>query len=1104
VVLRRRLALPALLAVLLAACATQRVDPGVDPAAVSRVVGDVMSAQARLGVDDKLAALADLERFLLQTDLRTERVARALNQLADLYLTIEVNTYRRALRRADGGGAVLRHDRSIPLYRKVLADYPERAANHEVYYQLARAYDDLGNTAKEAETLTALVERAPAGPHLGEAWFRLGELAFDDGRFNRAEARYAAALKAGGDERMVDFAAYKRAWALYLMPDYDRAMEAAVAFLDDRRVDRGQGPVLDSRAMPEPDWERVREVMFILARMLDDEGDVPALERLFAHGRDYLPLLYRRLGEVQAQMGDPAAGVATYDAFIRAHPDSPLAPDFLGYMVDLYTDERDVKRAVAVRERLVRDYAPGGAWWEKQGAATRRRMAPVIRQTAQRLARHYHSVAQETQAAADYARAADAYRRVLAAYPDGPGEGETRFLLGEVLFEAGDYGAAAEAYRGAAYDVPVHKRSGEAAYAAVFARERLLGETPGDGPDYDARLTALADEFNRMVLAFPREPRVEAAYERITGLLFERGGYDALYRMTDHMLRYGPRSRGLHTRAWRILGEAALKTGRLEEAETALVQALDYVTDDVEEAGRIRRLLAAVYVSRADAPGVDDQAAGGWLLKAAAVVAPDDPLARTARVDAGLAYVRAQDVPAALDTFGAFLSAYPGDPQEEKIARAVVQMGEEALARNDTEAAQAAWDRYLQWFAGRWPERDRVIGAYQGRTRLAEGDLTAADTAFTALLGSYAEGQAPEEEVDRLAGIRFKRAAARIEAGDPAGLDILQGVADDLPNSRIAPKALEAIVTSAGSVGAPPERALAAAALLVARYPDREEAEAAKDAEPDLLVAAGRHGDAARALLERAGEVPHDRARALRLRAVGLLADHGEVDAAVEVLAGLRDDFLPGSDAWVAAERDRLRVALARSTRWPEDDPALDRALNEGLLEAIAPLADADVLGAEGRRLGAELWLARAADARKGFEAVRLVPPLKENLAAKQAALKEALEAFGSAAGYRSRDATLNATRQTGEVLEDFANALLASPVPGELTEAQGEIYRRALAKRAAPYLARAVKAHEQNLERARDGLAGPDVEASVLALGRLRPDRYDRPEIGVRPVDAR
>lgn len=1098
---RRGTPLALLAAVLAAGCAARTPTPGVDAAAVERVVGDVMSAQVRIGMDEKLAALAELEGFLTHTDLHSERVAQALAELGDLYLTIELNTYARQSA-ARTVHAVIHHDRSIPLYRKVLADYPDRAANHSIYYQLARAYADLGDSAGEGAMLEALVTRTPRGPHVAEAQYRLGELAFDAGRFKTAAARYDAALAVkDADERLRDFAAYKRAWADYLVPDYAAGAPAAVAFVDLHRVPRGGGLVLDSQALAEPDWDRVREVVLILARMVRATGGVDELEAL-AGTRDYLPMLYERLGEVAIQLGRTKDGIAVYEAFLERHAEAPQVPDFYGHMVDSYTDARDVDAAVRVRERLVRACGPGSPWWNAQSAGTRVAAGPVVRETAYQLARHHHAVAQEKKTPAAYARAAAAYRDYLSAYGDSREAPEARFLLGEILFESGDFAGAAEAYRAAAYDDPPHRRSGEAAYAAVYASERLLAETPQKDTRYDARLGALVDVFSRLVQTYPQDPRLEAAYGRIAGLLFDRKDNARLYDLSDKVIRFGPRQLSLHRVAWRNLGEAALALGWYDRADGALNQALVYAADDPKAAGEIRKLLAANAAAQASAPGVTDAEAGERLLQAADRLGSDDPLGRAARVDAGMAFLKAGDEARAVAVFGDFVQRFPDDPQRDRVSRAVLQTGEAALARGDPDAASAAWDRYLAWFQGEWPDRDRLVAQNRARTDLAAGDLAAADRAFTVQLNSYPPGQAPEELVDRLAGVRYKRAAALIDAHDPEGLKVLRGIADDLPNSRVAPKALDAILQAAATVGAPPAVAVGAAEMLVARHPDTPEAEAARERYPDLLLAAGRPLDAAAALEARAGDLPKAGREAPLRRAAGLYEANGHPREAAAALLQVRGPLEAGSDPWVAVTVAVARLQVTGRTQAPDGAaPERDERVDAALLAELTPLAQVDKLGPEGRRVAAEIWLARADAARERFVAVRLVPPLDQNLKLKQEALKEALADYGEAAGFRSRDATLSATRRMGDLLEDFARAMLDAPVPGQLTPAQVEIYRGALEKRAAPYLAQAVEAHERNLERAREGLTGPDVAASLAALGRLKPEWYDRPERDVRPI---
>ncbi|MDH5526728.1 MAG: tetratricopeptide repeat protein [Nitrospirota bacterium] len=1078
---------------------------GVDRAEVNRIVGTVLSGQAAADPREKLAALAELEAFLTTTPHHSERLARVLTQLADLYREVETRTHEQALARHTGPGDPPRadHHRSLALYNKVLSDYPERRGNHVIYYQMARSYEAMGEPRLQRHTLEAFLKIVPRGPDATEVRYRLGELAFSDGRFHRAAEHYAEVLKdPAADRQLRDFSAYKRAWALYLAPDYPMAVPAAVAFLDEKQVTFNHRRVLDSQTMPEPDWERVREVNGLLARMLYDQGGVAALRRAIPEDRDYLHMVYAKLGEATATYKNSLAAVPVYEDFLARHPNSAEAPRFIEYMVDRYTESQDLEAAIAARQRLVDRYGPGTGWWDRQDAATRRRFLPVVRETAFKLARHYHSVAQETSQPADYRRATSAYREFIKRFEDSREAPEAAFLLGEVLFDAGDFPAAAEAYARSAYGFTVHQRAAEAAYAAVYAREQALKNLTVDDTAYGPRLHLLVEAFNQLVEKFPREERLPAAYERVAALLFTTRDYVRLYDVSDRVVRFGPRSRKLHAKAWRALGEAALETGRQDQADAAFRQAISYLADNPVELAEVKKLLAANAISMAR-NGTGDQQTALALLDAAKSLPGDDPLAQSARVDAGLAWLSAGEFGQALAVFQSFITAYPDSEHRDRVALAVLNVGERALEAGQPDTARRAWARYRQWFAGIWPERDMAIARLEGRAHMEAGNLDAADRAYTQSIAIHREhsGQAPEEMIDLLAGIRYKRAVAKSEAGrhrDAA--DLYEGVADQLPESRVVPNALFAAISAREAAG-DATGAVATADRLLHDYPHAPEAAAVQERLGELLLAAKRPVDAGLHYQARAANRPDAEAAGNLLRATEIFEQAGEGPSAAAAMMILRDRSEVGSDPWVAAHREMALLELTGNRSEPKPGSPDAAKLETRLLDDLMPLAEADELDGNGRRMAAEILLARAGQERARYDAVRLVPPLEENLDAKRIALKTAIAAFTEARGLRSRDVSLNATRQIGEMFEAFAEALLNSPPPASLTETQVAIYQKAVAKKARPYQSRAIQTHEENLKRAREGIVNADVEASLAALGRLDPEWYDRPEISMQPV---
>jgi len=89
---------------------------------------------------------------------------------------------------------------------------------------------------------------------------------------------------------------------------------------------------------------------------------------------------------------------------------------------------------------------------------------------------------------------------------------EMNFLLADLLFDNHEYVAAAKEYTKTAYQYPPHKRSAEAAYAAVLAyREQIRKASEEDKPG--AVYQAIASSI-RFADAFPKHPEAAGALDQ--------------------------------------------------------------------------------------------------------------------------------------------------------------------------------------------------------------------------------------------------------------------------------------------------------------------------------------------------------------------------------------------------------------------------------------------------------------------------------------------------------------------------------------------------------------------------------------------------------------
>src|ERR1700730_3889120 len=149
------------------------------------------------------------------------------------------------------------------------------------------------------------------------------------------------------------------------------------------------------------------------------------------------------------------------------------------------------------------------------------------------------------------------------------------------------------------------------------------------------------------------------------------------------------------------------------------------------------------------------------------------------------------------------------------------------------------------------------------------------------------------------------------------------------------------------------------------------------------------------------------------------------------------------------------------------------------------------------RALAAKATLTLAAPAREDFLRIKLVAPLKKSLAEKRKAMETALKAYTQAADYQVSEVTTAATFESAELYRQLGKDLLSSERPKNLSKDELEQYNVLLEEQAFPFEEKAIKLHEVNAARAKDGTYDEWVQKSFTALAQLNPGRYGKVELG-------
>ncbi len=147
------------------------------------------------------------------------------------------------------------------------------------------------------------------------------------------------------------------------------------------------------------------------------------------------------------------------------------------------------------------------------------------------------------------------------------------------------------------------------------------------------------------------------------------------------------------------------------------------------------------------------------------------------------------------------------------------------------------------------------------------------------------------------------------------------------------------------------------------------------------------------------------------------------------------------------------------------------------------------------RYLAAQAALVLAQNGFDEFVAVKLVEPLEDNLSLKRDLMKTATEEFGRLVDYEIGEVTAAATFYLAEIYSHFSIALMTSERPEGLSPLEMEQYDLIIEEEAYPFEEKAIDVHESNLKLISLGVYNEWIDKSLQMLAQSVPARYDKPE---------
>jgi outer membrane protein assembly factor BamD (BamD/ComL family) len=576
---------------------------------------------------------------------------------------------------------------AIELYQKLLAEYPQYEHNDQVLYQLSRAYEELGQVDEAMRVMDRLVREYPRSRYMDEVQFRRAEYFFTRRRYLDAEESYGSIVTMGVSSSYYQLALYKLGWTFYKQELYDESLHRFIALLD-YKVSQGYD---FAQTADQQERKRIDDTFRVVSLSFSNLGGAKSVVEYFSrHGkRSYEDGVYSNLGEFYFDKRRYSDAAATYNAFVSRNLFHRLSPQFHMRVIEIHLAGGFPSLVIDAKKQFAATYGLKSEYWQHFEPAARPEVVAWLKTNLTDLAKHYHALYQSPlqvkEKKTNFEEALHWYREFLASFPMDPESPAINYLLADLFLENRSFDLAAVEYEKTAYEYPLHEKSSQAGYAAIYAyRQYLSGVEPAAKDPVKREVVRSSLMF---AYIYPEHEKAAIVLGAAADDLYDMQEYeqalvaarklDAVFPNADSAVKRG---------AWDVIAHSTFELHRYSESEAAYVKLLGLVPeDDKERSALVDNLAVSIYKQGEEAnSGKDYRAAAGHFLRVG-VMAPASKFRPTAEYDAAAALVLLKDWKMAAAVLTGFRDQFPGHELQPEVTKKIAYVYKE-----DGQPAQAA------------------------------------------------------------------------------------------------------------------------------------------------------------------------------------------------------------------------------------------------------------------------------------------------------------------------------------------------------------------------------------------------------------------------------
>lgn len=637
--------------------------------------------------------LAKMYKDVLEENPEPYMIPEARKRLADLavesggetsrstknYLPVTIISTGRSIKQPahlgkDNAAAVdtKAYNKIIAQYKALLSGDSPDIDKEQVYFQLSRAYIQMGDDENALLILNEMLRVYPDSIYAGEANFRRGELYFSVANYKEAARAYQMALAEGEASSFFVQALYKNGWALYRQDKYHASLNSLFSLFDASINENAQGVNFKDLDLSASDDEMLSDALHAISLNFSNQDGVASINEYFENNGEpsYAHMIYQDLGDYYFEKQRITDCATAYKAYIEKFPAYDKAVDLNIWIVAYYKKHGFIRLSFENKKEFVQRYKVDGDRWLHISEASRQKLFPYLKEYLQELSGHFHAKAQKSHKLKDYAVAAEWYRMYLHAFKDSPESARLNFFLAENLFDGREYGEAAIEYDKTAYHYTRHEKSMVAGYSALLSYKKM--ETKYKSDEHSRWRRLRISSALQYGASFPED-------ENTPAVLIEAA--EDLYKSKDYKRAIGPATTvtslssvkaSLLNIAFTILAHSEFELGNYARAEKAYLRLKALISETDKKYSAVEEKLAASIYQQGEADyNNGDFVRASEHFARVALLAPNSSIRVIASYDSATALIAAEEWQAAIGSLTSFREVFSNltDVEMEKNIR---------------------------------------------------------------------------------------------------------------------------------------------------------------------------------------------------------------------------------------------------------------------------------------------------------------------------------------------------------------------------------------------------------------------------------------------------